>query len=85
MVFVDRDGTLTEEVGYVNHPSRLRLLPQSAAAIRRLNQACIAAVLVTNQQEGAYLDGIATFPVPPDRVADDLFDAVGWVLSGRSP
>ena len=183
-VFIDRDGTLTEEVGYVNHPSRLRLLPRSAAAVRRLNQAGIAAVVVTNQagvargyfsaevlaavnsalvlmlkDEGAYLDGVyvcphhptegappyrtvcdcrkpkpgllyraaadhgldlaqatlvddkpsdlvtaravgarsvlvltgyglgewehrrTTFPVPPDHVASDLFDAVDWVLS----
>ncbi len=48
-VFIDRDGTLTEEVGYVNHPRRLRLLPRSAEAIRRLNGAGIAAVVVTNQ------------------------------------
>jgi D-glycero-D-manno-heptose 1,7-bisphosphate phosphatase len=48
-VFIDRDGTLTEEIGYVNHPARLRLLPRSAEAIRRLNQAGIAAVVVTNQ------------------------------------
>jgi D-glycero-D-manno-heptose 1,7-bisphosphate phosphatase len=48
-VFIDRDGTLTEEVGYVNHPSRLRLLPRSAEAIRRLNQAGVAAVVATNQ------------------------------------
>jgi D-glycero-D-manno-heptose 1,7-bisphosphate phosphatase len=48
-VFIDRDGTLTEEVGYVNHPSRLRLLPRSAQAIRRLNEAGVAAVLATNQ------------------------------------
>jgi D-glycero-D-manno-heptose 1,7-bisphosphate phosphatase len=48
-VFIDRDGTLTEEVGYVNHPSRIRLLPQSAEAIRRLNRAGMAAVVVTNQ------------------------------------
>jgi D-glycero-D-manno-heptose 1,7-bisphosphate phosphatase len=48
-VFIDRDGTLTEEVGYVNHPSRLRLLPRSAEAICRLNQAGVAAVVVTNQ------------------------------------
>src|SRR5438309_2187279 len=46
---MDRDGTLTEEVGYVNHPSRLRVLPRSAEAIRRLNAAGIAAVVVTNQ------------------------------------
>jgi D-glycero-D-manno-heptose 1,7-bisphosphate phosphatase len=48
-VFLDRDGTVTEEVGYVNHPDRLRLLPDSAAAIRRLNEAGVPAVLVTNQ------------------------------------
>lgn len=48
-MFIDRDGTLTEEVGYVNHPRRLRLLPRSAEAIRRLNASGIAAVVVTNQ------------------------------------
>lgn len=48
-VFMDRDGCLTEEVGYVNHPSRIRLLPRTAAAVRRLNQAGVAAVMVTNQ------------------------------------
>ena len=48
-VFIDRDGTLTDEVGYVNHTSRLRLLPRSAEAIRRLNRAGVAAVVVTNQ------------------------------------
>jgi len=48
-VFIDRDGTLTEEVGYVNHPSRLRLLPRSAQAVRRINAAGLAAVVVTNQ------------------------------------
>jgi D-glycero-D-manno-heptose 1,7-bisphosphate phosphatase len=47
--FIDRDGTLTEEVGYVNHPKRLHLLPRSAEAIRRLNAAGIPAVVVTNQ------------------------------------
>ena len=44
---MDRDGTLTEEVGYVNHPNRLRLLPRSGAAVRRLNAAGV--VVVTNQ------------------------------------
>lgn len=48
-VFIDRDGTLTEEIGYVNHPRRLRLLPRSAEAIRRLNASGVAAVVVTNQ------------------------------------
>ena len=48
-VFLDRDGTVIEEVGYVNHPDRLKLYPRSAEAIRLLNGADLAAVLVTNQ------------------------------------
>ena len=48
-VFIDRDGCLTEEVGYVNHVSRIRLLPRSAEAVRRLNEAGVPAVVVTNQ------------------------------------
>src|SRR4029453_9351978 len=48
-VFMDRDGCLTEEVGYVNHASGIRLLPRTAEAIRRLNQTGVAAVMVTNQ------------------------------------
>ena len=48
-MFVDRDGCLTEEVGYVNHVSRIRLLPRSEQAIRRLNESGVAAVMVTNQ------------------------------------
>ena len=48
-MFIDRDGCLTEEVGYVNHVSRIRLLPRSAEAVRRLNEAGVPAVVVTNQ------------------------------------
>lgn len=48
-VFIDRDGTLSEEVGYVNHPKRLRLLPRSAEAVRLLNEARLRAVVITNQ------------------------------------
>lgn len=48
-MFIDRDGTLTEEMGYINHPARLKLLPRSAEAIRRLNDAGVAAVVATNQ------------------------------------
>ena len=48
-MFIDRDGCLTEEVGYVNHVSRVRLLPRTAAAVRRLNEAGLPAVMATNQ------------------------------------
>ena len=30
-VFLDRDGTINEEMGYINHLSRFRLLPQAVA------------------------------------------------------
>ena len=48
-VFMDRDGTISEEVGYVNHVSRYRVFPYAAEAVRALNEAGWLAVLVTNQ------------------------------------
>ena len=48
-VFIDRDGTISEEVGYVNHPSRYKVFPFAAEAVRRLNNAGWLAILVTNQ------------------------------------
>ncbi|MCZ6695366.1 MAG: HAD family hydrolase [Acidobacteria bacterium] len=48
-IFIDRDGTISEEVGYVNHLSRYRLLPRSAEALRLARQAGYLTVMVTNQ------------------------------------
>jgi len=48
-VFLDRDGTLNEEVGYVNHIDRLRLYPWTAEAVRKLNRAGVPVIVVTNQ------------------------------------
>lgn len=48
-VFLDRDGTVCEEVGYMNHIRRLEMLPGAAKAIRTLNRRGIPVVLVTNQ------------------------------------
>jgi D-glycero-D-manno-heptose 1,7-bisphosphate phosphatase len=48
-LFMDRDGTVSEEVGYVNHPSRFRLFPYSAEAIKLLNDNGWLAIVVTNQ------------------------------------
>jgi D-glycero-D-manno-heptose 1,7-bisphosphate phosphatase len=48
-VFLDRDGTIVEEVGYLNHLSRLQVYPFAAAAIRRLNDAFLPVIVVTNQ------------------------------------
>lgn len=48
-VFLDRDGTINEQMGYINHISRFQLLPGVAAAIRKLNENNIPVVVVTNQ------------------------------------
>jgi D-glycero-D-manno-heptose 1,7-bisphosphate phosphatase len=48
-VFLDRDGTIAEEVGYLNHASRFRMFPFVAPAVRRLNEAGMPVIVVTNQ------------------------------------
>jgi D-glycero-D-manno-heptose 1,7-bisphosphate phosphatase len=48
-VFLDRDETLTRQVGFVNHPARLRTYPFSARAVRRLNERGVPVVVLTNQ------------------------------------
>jgi D-glycero-D-manno-heptose 1,7-bisphosphate phosphatase len=48
-VFMDRDGTISEEIGYVNHPSRYRVFAYAAEAVRLLNESGWLAILVTNQ------------------------------------
>jgi D-glycero-D-manno-heptose 1,7-bisphosphate phosphatase len=48
-IFIDRDGTLNELVGFVNHVDAFRLFPWAAEAVRLVNRAGYLAVLVTNQ------------------------------------
>ncbi|MEB3299974.1 MAG: HAD family hydrolase [Candidatus Sericytochromatia bacterium] len=48
-VFLDRDGTINQEVGYIRSLPDLRLMPGAGRAISRLNAAGIPVILVTNQ------------------------------------
>jgi D-glycero-D-manno-heptose 1,7-bisphosphate phosphatase len=48
-LFLDRDGVIVEDTGYLSTPSAVRLLPGAAALMRRANQAGIAVAVVTNQ------------------------------------
>jgi histidinol-phosphate phosphatase family protein len=48
-VFFDRDGTINEEVGYLDRPEKLTLIPGAAEAIRLINASGMKAVVVTNQ------------------------------------
>ena len=47
--FLDRDGTIIEESGYLDRLDRLVFFPYSVDAIRALNRAGFAVVVVTNQ------------------------------------
>ena len=49
VIFLDRDGTINEEVEYLHRPEDLRLLPGVGEAIRRLREYGFAVVVVTNQ------------------------------------
>ena len=73
-IIMDRDGTVCEEVGYVNHVSRVRLLARSAAAIRRANEAGFQTVVVTNQAGVArgYFD---------EHLVDEVHDRVREMLA----
>ncbi len=48
-VFLDRDGVLNDNVGYVSRPEQLRLLPGVGEAVARLNRTAYRSVVVTNQ------------------------------------
>ena len=48
-VFVDRDGTLNHDTGYVTSPEQLVLFPGVPEAIARLNHLGVRVLLVTNQ------------------------------------
>lgn len=53
VVFLDRDGTLNEEIGYIHDVSMLNLINGAAEAVQKLNKANIATVMVSNQTGAA--------------------------------
>ncbi len=48
-VFIDRDGTINEDRGYINHEDRFELLSGAAEAIRMLNNNNFLVFIVSNQ------------------------------------
>ena len=48
-VFLDRDGTINEDVGYPNHFKQINIYPSSFEAVRKINKAGFLAVIMTNQ------------------------------------
>lgn len=49
VVFLDRDGTIIRDAHFLKNPAGVELLPGSARAVRRLNDARVPVILVTNQ------------------------------------
>ncbi len=49
VVYLDRDGTLNFDPGYLNQPEQLRLLPGAGQAVARLNRAGFKTVVLSNQ------------------------------------
>src|SRR5216117_3925820 len=48
-VFLDRDGTIVEDPGFLHQPGKVRLLPGAGEAIHQLNQAGWLVITVSNQ------------------------------------
>lgn len=48
-VFLDRDGTINEDVGYPSSFEQIKIFPFSFEAIRKINEAGLLAIIVTNQ------------------------------------
>jgi D-glycero-D-manno-heptose 1,7-bisphosphate phosphatase len=48
-IFLDRDGTINEDIGYASHPDELQLYSFAGEAIRLINDAGFKVIVVTNQ------------------------------------
>ena len=48
-VFLDRDGTINEEVGYLDSLDKLKIIPNAYEAIRLINESEMKAVVISNQ------------------------------------
>ncbi len=91
-VFLDRDGTINEHVGFLSHPEQFQLIQGAAEAIRMINESEFLSIVITNQpvvargecsfetleeihkkmetelgKNGAYLDDLYFCPHHPDK------------------
>ena len=85
IVFLDRDGTLIEEVGYLRDPSSVRILPGAAEALRFLSRERFLLAVVSNQAglakgifTGAEMDAVHRRFVSAFREEKVEFDAIEY-------
>ncbi|MFQ5773400.1 MAG: D-glycero-alpha-D-manno-heptose-1,7-bisphosphate 7-phosphatase [Kiloniellaceae bacterium] len=75
-LFLDRDGVIVEEVGFLHRPEDVRLIPGAAAAIAAANRTGVPVVVLTNQSGiGRGLYGWAAFAATQDRIVAELAGA----------
>jgi histidinol-phosphate phosphatase family protein len=71
--FLDRDGTIIEDVSYISRPDEVRLRPTVAEAIGLLNENDVPVVVITNQSGIARgMFTVADYDAVRDRVAQAL-------------
>ena len=81
-VFLDRDGTLIEEVGYLDRIERLAFFPYSVDAVRLMNRAGYRVVVATNQSGIARGIFDEAFVAKAHRHIADVLDAGGAHVDG---
>jgi D-glycero-D-manno-heptose 1,7-bisphosphate phosphatase len=72
-IFIDRDGTINEDTGYVSSPDELIVYPWAAEAIRLINESGFMSIVVTNQSgvaRGLYTED--TLALIHGRLIDEL-------------
>lgn len=89
-VFIDRDGTILDELGYVVPGSEIKIYPFSAAAITRLTDAGLPVVVITNQggialgmYDHAFVE--ATHASLADSLARDGATITAWYYCPHHP
>ena len=48
-IFLDRDGTLIKEIGYLHRPEDIQIYPEAFEAVEKINQSGAHAIVITNQ------------------------------------
>jgi D-glycero-D-manno-heptose 1,7-bisphosphate phosphatase len=82
-VFLDRDGTVIEDTGYLRDAKAMRLIPGAAEAVARLNQAGWLPIVVTNQSGIARGLLTVTEYLATERRLDELLTAQGAQLAAQ--
>jgi heptosyltransferase-2 len=80
VVFLDRDGTLNWDPGYLSDPAKMRLLPGVGPAVARLNRAGFKVVLVTNQSGvGRGIITVEALDAIHQRLREFLAESGAWL------